>query len=145
MSKLILLLVILLASCASTKETSKSEIASMPRFTFCKEEPNNTIAQDKCSRNEMGIYINEKLVEYSGQYNIGGFTDDFVITFKVRSNGELIDIEAHKGTDKDLKRVMIQIFKAMKSWVPAYNVDGKTVSVRLAIPITIVRGKIIPS
>jgi hypothetical protein len=136
---------ILLASCASTKKTSKSGIASMPRFTNCKEEPNNIIAQDKCARNEMGNYINEKFGEYAGQYNIGGFTDYFVITFKVRGNGELIDIEAHKGTDKDLKRVMIQIFKAMKNWVPAYNVDGKTVSVRLAIPITILKGKIIPS
>lgn len=92
----------------------------------------------------MGLYINKKLAEYNTQYNIGGFTDDFVITMKIKENGEIADVEAHKGTDKDLIRLMIQIFNSMDNWVPAENAGGKKVGVRLAIPITIVRGKIIP-
>lgn len=116
----------------------------MPRFTNCKDEPQNTIAQDKCARAEMSLYINKKMVGYAHEYNIGGFTDDFVMTFKVESSGELEDIEAHKGTDEELKRLMIQIFKSMDNWLPAETESGKKIGVRLAVPVTIVRGKIIP-
>ena len=140
-----MIVIFLFSSCASsTQLATGEEIVSMPRFTYCKDEPPNLIAQDKCARFEMGLYINKKLAEFNTQYNIGGFTDDFVITMKIKENGEMTDVEAHKGTDKDLNRVMVQIFKAMDNWVPAEVASGKKVEVRLAIPITIVRGKIIP-
>jgi PBP1b-binding outer membrane lipoprotein LpoB len=144
MSRIILFLIFIVSACSTPQEVNHGEIVVMPRFTHCKNEPQNIIAQDQCSRKEMNIYINNKLADYSNQYNVGGFTDDFVITFKVRSNGELIDLEAHKGTDKDLKQVMLQIFKSMDNWVPAQTASGSKAAVRLAIPVTIVRGKMIP-
>jgi hypothetical protein len=139
---IIFLSLLLLLSCATISQES-APLDSLPRFSNCDYATDNHIELDKCARKSMYLFIEKELQEFSKEYTLSKFTEEFIVSFHVETNGEIKNIEIHNEADKLAKNIMTKIFNSMDRWVPAKNKYGQNARVRIAIPVKIISGRLI--
>ena len=134
--------VLILLSCVPTKEQN-APVKSLPRYSNCEYETDNLIDLDKCARRSMYAFIEQELKEFSKDYDFSHFTEKFTVSFHVETNGELTNIEIHNAADQLAKNIITKIFNSMGRWVPAEDIQGNPLRVRIAIPVKIISGNLI--
>lgn len=87
----------------------------------------------KGAGNNIGQYL-QKQIDYNDAYKLQGIEGEVWVSFIVRANGEITDVELEKGIDENLDAEVIEAVKATNKWKPG-KINRNDVDTQMRIPI----------
>lgn len=120
------------------------EVSHMAIFPGCeKHDVNDKKILQSCLAKELNILLAEKLSDFADEFDKKGFTSASAkLQFVIDKSGEIIQIKAMEGGQKDLSKeaeiAMNNIAKNIKKIQPATLEDGSPVNLVFQLPVKFV-------
>ncbi len=107
------------------------QVDEMPRFPGCEDEEEGR--RKACSDKKMLSYIYKNLRLETSNKN-GDLEYKIVVSFVLRKDGDISDIEVIRGMKTAKKTNLIDLLDQMPKWIPGKK-NGELVNVRFSLPL----------
>lgn len=116
----------------ANKSTGMAEELDFPPYlAYCENE--NKRKQRNCTEQRISNSIYTKL-QYPRFSRENGIEGQVLSSFIIDKDGELQDLQIHRGVNDDIKKECLRVLKRMPPWKPAQR-NGEAVSLRYNLPI----------
>jgi len=123
-----------LLALAQSSQTSLVVAEQMPYFEGCEDYEDGSEEKRNCSNINLVNFISEN-IQYPEDANTKGIEGTVFLSFVVDKDGKIHSQEVLRDIGGGCAKEALRILNLMPTWQAAVN-DGKTVSVKLNLPIT---------
>ena len=116
-----------------TTDFDSSTVKEMPRFPGCEEKETTVQDIEKCSKEQLLIFIYKQL-RYPAVARENGVQGMALVQFDILADGSVTNLQIRNGLCKQIKEEIESIFERMPQWRPGMD-NGKAVKVQYTMPI----------
>ena len=119
------------------KDSIYTIVEEMPRFPGCEDIEGTAAEKKKCAEKKLLSYINKNIRYPSiSQDNIHLLDKKVVVSFVVKKDGCLSNVEVVRGATDAVNEMYIKLISNMPCWIPGKHF-GENAAVKFMLPVRV--------